>query len=154
MIEAGRRGLEGAFQTHRMALKKGMQAYGSLPNTFLAAAVSNCFTLLKPLTPSSITWCSATHQMLSWKDLKPSNKMSINSLSIISHLFSIIHFALTTSLRKVFSPFSEYSFSSANIYWAHMPGTVQGAGKQAAITHSSYFEDLTALWGKKWGRRK
>lgn len=38
--EAGRKGLEGTFQIHRTALKKkGMHTYGSLPRTFLAAAV-------------------------------------------------------------------------------------------------------------------
>lgn len=75
---------------------------------------SNCFPLLKPLIPSSITWHPATHQMLSWKDLKPFNKVSISSFSIISKLFGIIHFAFTTFLRHMFFPFFACSFSSAN----------------------------------------
>lgn len=113
---------------------------------------SNCFPLLKPLIPSSITWHPATHQMLSWKDLKPFNKMSTSSLSIISKLFGIIHFALTTFLRHMFFPFFACSFSSANFYWARMPGYY--AQNHAEIRHSSYPGDLTVLGQGNVGEKK
>lgn len=81
-----------------------------------------------PWTLLLITWLSAAQEMPSWKDQEPSNKMAINSLTIILERFSIIHFALTTSLKKkVFSPFSVCSFSSPNIYWVPTSGTLPGS---------------------------
>ena len=155
MREAGRSLLEGACQIHRTALKKGSKHMG-VPQAHFWLQLFQIVSLdFKPLTLLSITWCSVAQEMLSWKGMKPSNKTAINALTIISKLFSIIHFALTTSLKKsvssflcIFFFFSKYLLNaSARCFAGHWKTSRNKTQFLRWGPHSF-------VGGKKWGSSK
>lgn len=123
MREAGRRLPEGHSRNTEGHWKRHVSRQESPKHIFGSCPSCSKWFHSKPLTPSSTTGSSA-QEILSWKDLKPSNKMVINSSAILTKPFRTIHFAFTILLKKAFSPLSAVSFSSGNMYWVHMPGTV------------------------------